>query len=95
MGSHKKKWGSCRKKREGTLHGPKNSTVPFNRVREVDNNVWATGPNLFPREAEASVRQENGSKLKRRRFPGRSPAPVDIGSCSQFGSTLIQPSRQN
>lgn len=71
----------------------KQPIVQFNRVREVSNNVWATGPGLFLRKVEASIRQEDGSKLRKRRFPGRSLAPEGTRSCSQFGSTLIQPRR--
>lgn len=71
MSSHKKEQCSHRKTRDGALHKP---SVQFSRVREV-SDVWATGPGLFLRVAEASIRQEDGSKLRKRRFPGRSLAP--------------------
>lgn len=54
-------------------------------------SVQDMGPGLFLREPEGSIR-ENGSKP--RSSPGRSPALEGTRSCCQFGSTLIQPSRQ-
>ena len=89
--SKSQKMGSCkgqsfyRKMRKGTTHRPKQSIVPFSRVRGVGTNGWATGPGLSCRETKASIRQESGPK-PRRKFPGRSPAPEGTRPCSQVGS---------